>query len=1094
MTFYAQLNDEPLIECSDLVKFNIEGGYSIVPLVHSTWPTSEKRLLVIVETVDSLDLKNQSLLSGLTDDPGSYGKDYSDHNPMRSILSNILDLGIDLLKPYDIKFDEDNAGFAFGICNFNCRKIRNLETHKQQAAFPAFTARVLKVIRKLKPTHVLVCGDTANRYLLQELDAPEGTEDHLCKPTVAEHSEFKRGWVLRRKVKDHEFFYTPTLDLEGLYRPSKKMFDEDEEDDGAGDKYAAADLLYFVTRNIANLFAEKMLHSIADIKLNPIYVDTIKKFDKFYAKLLDCKIVATDTETKALSNVNNAIYVAQFAMTVDKGYVIPIRHPKSPFTEEEADYISKKLRKFLLSKKRKVIVTLNGTFDTRIYRTQLDIPLIPYHQIHEITAGEQLLDENLGLFGRLKLYMNGEYVKTSYQNLRAMCCLYGNDWYFRAAFSKEERHLTGSRDPDDPDVLNYCAADVQFPLGIALEQYKRAERQMVKPSKSEKKVPYSNYFSKALLNTMSNTVQAISHMEQNGSPVDIDYMEHLMGKKSPLLRLMKETLAEMNTLPNVQRANQLILEGSGKATTSLFGNDISMSVFDPNKKSHNETLFFDVMKLKVIGLTKTGQRAIDKHFTAAYRGAHKEVALKETLTKAGKLWSTYVKGWLKLIRSNADSALDFCLRPSFGFFTIVTGRLNSFNPSLQQVPSRGALADYIKRAFVPPVGYMNIRADYSAHEIRGWSILAGDLVVAGSFQAGLDLRRSLIQQATDVVPKDIEKDDDFNKALEAAEEGSITWKVLKRIGKILKTRKELKTKGDFHIANCYRIFKRWVEKSDPLRDAVKQLIFGILYGKGAKTLARDIGKPLEEAQEIIDKLFEEFPDGAAWLEDAIFLVKKHGHVMTPSGRVRRLWRVYTGKRGVIAAAGRRAQNSPIQGFASEMGCTAAFLILVKSFELIKELEWDLKECMPKYNRAVHDANYFIAPFKFLIPFIHIQQYMSTNGIADYYEEKFGLKFTIEPEIEIELGASESKYSSYKWSWEIPELLTIIYSSLVHLSRLGRLKPEDVDPTFDLIIEPWVDPKLRAILQERFPLLNVKDLDSQIESTLRKFVRPIAEKV
>lgn len=244
----------------------------------------------------------------------------------------------------------------------------------------------------------------------------------------------------------------------------------------------------------------------------------------------------------------------------------------------------------------------------------------------------------------------------------------------------------------------------------------------------------------------------------------------------------------------------------------------------------------------------------------------------------------------------------------------------------------------------------------------------------------------------------------------------------------------------------------------------------------------------EYAQDIVDKLFNEFPVGSAWLQDAIELVKKYGHVMSPIGRVRRLWRIYTGKRGVISAAGRRAQNSPIQGFASEIGCTAAFLILKHSYEFIKEFKLDMKSNFPLYNRAVHDANYFTTPFAFVIPHIHITQYVATNGVTDWYREIFGLKFTIEPEIELEIGASESKVACYKWLWEIPDLLTHIYHSLLNLVEYKRLSPEEVDPTFELILKPWKDKKMRKVLMERYPLLNIPDLNTQIEKALAEFVK------
>ena len=38
--------------------------------------------------------------------------------------------------------------------------------------------------------------------------------------------------------------------------------------------------------------------------------------------------------------------------------------------------------------------------------------------------------------------------------------------------------------------------------------------------------------------------------------------------------------------------------------------------------------------------------------------------------------------------------------------------------------------------------------------------------------------------------------------------------------------RELKQKGDLHIQNVFRFFGKWVEKSNPLRDAVKGVVFG----------------------------------------------------------------------------------------------------------------------------------------------------------------------------------------------------------------------------------------------------------------------------
>ena len=43
----------------------------------------------------------------------------------------------------------------------------------------------------------------------------------------------------------------------------------------------------------------------------------------------------------------------------------------------------------------------------------------------------------------------------------------------------------------------------------------------------------------------------------------------------------------------------------------------------------------------------------------------------------------------------------------------------------------------------------------------------------------------------------------------------------------LEYRTRLKKEGDIHLANIYRFFKKWVEKSHPLRSAIKNIVFGM---------------------------------------------------------------------------------------------------------------------------------------------------------------------------------------------------------------------------------------------------------------------------
>jgi hypothetical protein len=49
---------------------------------------------------------------------------------------------------------------------------------------------------------------------------------------------------------------------------------------------------------------------------------------------------------------------------------------------------------------------------------------------------------------------------------------------------------------------------------------------------------------------------------------------------------------------------------------------------------------------------------------------------------------------------------------------------------------------------------------------------------------------------------------------------------IKRLIELDDLAKRMKREGDSHIASVFRFFGKWVEKTDPLREAVKAVVFG----------------------------------------------------------------------------------------------------------------------------------------------------------------------------------------------------------------------------------------------------------------------------
>ena len=975
-------------------------GFGLKLKSDSDWGKSKNRLLIVLQTVDQADLRAGELASGRS-------------------LPNAIKYARQHARRYNSELPE----FSFALINFNDRKHLHLKGSARSEAEAEFKTRVLALIKKLKPTHVLFSGDI-----------------NLLYPT--QNAGLKNGWV--HSIDGMKV--TSTLDFARLLEK----------------KGAQANLLGFWCRHLSNLMLGYLPHSLAEVESKPVYVDTIKKFDSVVAKFQAAKFVAVDTETRNLSVLKNAVYTIQFAFDSDptKGYVLPIDHPHetNPFSLEDRKYIKKSLQRIFGASTGPTLVTFNGMFDLRVIRAALKLDII-YMPVWEITAGEHLLDENISSLSSVGIKSGG---------LAAVFCSYGNDSYISGdmAFSKAERNTTGQVSPSDLDFLKYAALDVTSIMHLRTAQIDKAGYQDL-GSKS-----YRPYFVRHMMYQMSDTAHQLSHLKEAGSLIDRKYLQSLMNPNSSLAKAITELTEEFRTFPEVKVANAQLLDESGFKTGSLFGTQSSQWIFSLTKPAHKIKLFFEIMGLKAVNQTPTGQDAVDKEFVEHYKDRNFLVALFGDFQAASKLLSTYVKGWHKQLTREIDGASDSHLRADYKFFGVDTGRLASANPNLQNIPARGKLSKIIKEMFVAPDGCLLIRFDYSAHEVRGWSIVSGDQVLANAFRMGQKLRQQLIKNPTDEI------------------------------------RTELKTKGDLHIQNAHRFFGKWVEKSDPLREAVKATIFGLLYGKSAASLGQDTKKAeisdlkvkineayksgnkeglkklenqfasllnddrTDYAQSIIDKVFNEFERGRIWIQKMQDMATTKYYVYSPIGRIRHLYAAMTEDRQIVSRQVRRGMNAPIQGFASEIAVKSSRSVMVSYYKAQKffksELGLDSKYPI-KFNRIVHDASYFSVPFEMVIPFIHILQYETTYGIAKQYESEFGLKFTVEPEIELEIGTKDT--ASRKWGWELPELLSHLEKA-VDDGIESKLFSSDKEQIMKKIFEPWHNDKVLSYLDTNFPLLGV----------------------
>ncbi|UCV03840.1 DNA polymerase I [Dechloromonas denitrificans] len=197
----------------------------------------------------------------------------------------------------------------------------------------------------------------------------------------------------------------------------------------------------------------------------------------------------------------------------------------------------------------------------------------------------------------------------------------------------------------------------------------------------------------------------------------------------------------------------------------------------------------------------------------------------------------------------------------FAQAAVVTGRLASSDPNLQNIPVRSEEGRKIRTAFIAPAGSSIVSADYSQIELRIMAHLSGDPGLLDAFAHGEDVHRATAGEIFGVTPLEVGPDQ---------------------------------------------------------RRVAKSINFGLIYGMSAFGLARQLGLERSAAQIYIDRYFARYTGVAQYMEEARETARQKGYVETAFGR--RLWfpdiRSSNGNRR--QGAERAAINAPMQGTAADL--------------------------------------------------------------------------------------------------------------------------------------------------------------------------------
>jgi DNA polymerase I len=277
--------------------------------------------------------------------------------------------------------------------------------------------------------------------------------------------------------------------------------------------------------------------------------------------------------------------------------------------------------------------------------------------------------------------------------------------------------------------------------------------------------------------------------------------------------------------------------------------------FNVNSTDQLRTILFDRLGLPVSKKTSTGKPSTDASVLEKLRDHHPLVADLLEYREYEKLRSTYVDGYLPLIRS------DGRIHTTFNQMAAATGRLSSEEPNLQNIPVRSDSGMTIRRAFVPREGWTFVVADYSQIELRVMAHMTQDDGLVSAFKEGQDI----------------------------------------------------------HTATAARVFGVTPDLVSPeMRRRAKVINFGLLYGMEAFGLAQRLDISRDEAQEHMNAYFAQFPDVKAFLDGVVTEARRNGYTATLFGRRRYLPELKSDNFRIRQMGERMALNAPVQGTAADI--------------------------------------------------------------------------------------------------------------------------------------------------------------------------------
>ena len=299
-------------------------------------------------------------------------------------------------------------------------------------------------------------------------------------------------------------------------------------------------------------------------------------------------------------------------------------------------------------------------------------------------------------------------------------------------------------------------------------------------------------------------------------------------------------------------------------------------------------VLFEELGLPAGKKRKTGY-STDADTLEALRDKHEIIPLIFEYRTLTKLYNTYVKGL------EAAVSPDGRMHTTFKQTETRTGRISSAEPNIQNIPVRTEIGRNFRKFFVAGEGKLLADADYSQIELRVLAHLSGDKAMIKTFCEGGDIHTETAASVLGLPPE-------------------------------------------------------WITPEQ--RRSAKAVNFGIVYGIGAFSLAKDINVSVGEAKRYIEDYLTHYSGVRAYMDKVTKSAEKDGWAVTMFGRKRFIPEILSTNKTVKALGKRIAMNTPIQG-------TAADIIKIAMVRVYRRLKAELPEA--RLILQVHDELIVEAP-------------------------------------------------------------------------------------------------------------------------------------